>query len=79
MKPKAISNQAQFTGHGALPEELKHQIFESIRTGIQEAANRGPLDMNNLHRIADETCIDVQQAVADHMADLTWKLINRRN
>jgi hypothetical protein len=63
----------KFHAHQALPEDLAHKIFEAVR-GVMPANMHGPL----AHDYADQASKEIQQAVADAFAELTFKLINRR-
>lgn len=68
-------NLEQFDAHGALPEDLAHEIFETIHHAIRNNSNHS---YEEIHRAANEASRAIQASVANHMATIQWKMLNRR-
>lgn len=66
----------QFDAHGALPEDLAHEIFETIFMTMLDKIDN--LSAEEIHKIANATSRKIQTAVADHMIEIQWKMLNRR-
>ena len=71
-------NLEQFDANGALPEDLAHEIFETVRTLMMNFADYEQHTKEDVHRAANTASRAIQASVANHMAAIQWKMLNRR-